>query len=320
MKAILCALAAGLGLAAPAPSWAKAWQPPAGLVQIPLWPGAAPDAVPAPGPESSVSVSSAEFVAGKPWTWVTDVSSPTLTVFPAQSRNTGAAVVVFPGGGFMGLAMDLEGTEVCRWLTPLGVTCALLKYRVPRSEDYWDEALRRRREPKAPTAFEDAQRAISLLRFRAARWGVAPDKIGVIGFSAGGYLAAKTAADFSPRAYPAQDAADQESCRPDFSMLVYPGHLWRPRGGQGALTLNPALRVTRRTPPTFIVQAEDDRVDGVSQALAYYVALKDAGVPVEMHLYARGGHAFGLRRTARPITRWPRLARTWLQTIGMIGR
>src|SRR5437764_9276383 len=137
---------------------AAVWQPPAPLVQIPIWPGKAPDALPPPEPESSVTVDTNEFVAGKPWTWITNVSQPTMTVFPAKGRNTGAAVIVCPGGGFMGLAIDLEGTEICDWLTSKGISCVVLKYRVPRSEDYYDQTLHRRIEPKILTAFQDAQR------------------------------------------------------------------------------------------------------------------------------------------------------------------
>jgi acetyl esterase/lipase len=298
---------------------AAGWQPPAGLAQIPIWPGTAPDASPASEPESSVTVATNEFVAGQPWTWVTDVSQPTMTVFPARGKNTGAAVIVFPGGGFMGLAVDLEGTEVCDWLTPQGISCVVLKYRVPRSEDYYDEKLQRRIEPKVFTAFQDAQRTISLVRSRAAQWGIDPNKIGVLGFSAGGYLAAKTATEFKQRAYQPVDVADKKSCRPDFSVPVYPGHLWRARGDSNELRLNPRIHVTPQTPPLFLLQAEDDHVDNVNQVLTFYIALKDAGVPVEMHLYAQGGHAFGLRPTKFPITRWPGLVETWLKTIGMVS-
>ena len=293
------------------------WRPPAGLEQIQLWPGPAPDAPPAAELETSTAAENP--VAGRPWLWVTNVSTPTITVFPPKGRNTGAAVIVFPGGGFQGLAIDLEGTEICDWLTSKGVACVLLKYRVPRSEDYWDAALKRHVEPQVPAAFQDAQRAISLTRSRAREWGIDPRKIGVLGFSAGGYLAAKTSTEFERRAYRPVDAADEESCRPDFSVPVYPGHLWKPRGESSELRLNPRIHPGPRTPPTFLLQAEDDHVDGVEQTLTYYRALQQAKVPVEMHLYAGGGHAFGLRRTSQPITAWPELVETWLRTIGVVG-
>jgi acetyl esterase/lipase len=294
---------------------AAAWTPPPGLAQVPIWPGTPPGPRPSKTPESYKRDGA---VGGAPVGWITDVSTPTMTVYPAQGKNTGAAVIVFPGGGFAGLAIDLEGTEVCDRLAPEGITCVVLKYRVPGSEDYWDDALHRRVVPKVPTAFQDAQRTISLVRARAAEWGVDPRKIGVLGFSAGGYLAAKTAADFRRRSYRPVDAADRESCRPDFSAPLYPGHLWRPRVQSDALRLNPAVRVTREVPPTFLLMAEDDHVDHVEQALTYYRALQKAGAPVEMHLYAAGGHAFGLRPTKDPITRWPALFDAWLRTIGMV--
>jgi acetyl esterase/lipase len=239
-----------------------------------------------------------------------------MTVYPPKGKNTGVAVVVFPGGGYQGLAMDLEGTEVCDWLTSQGVSCVLLKYRVPRSGQYWDKKLRRHVEPKVPAALQDAQRTVSLVRSRAVEFGIDPRKIGVLGFSAGGHLAAQSSTEFARRAYRAVDAADKESCRPDFAVPIYPGHLWA-SDDSSALKMNPKMRVPSDTPPTFLLQAEDDHVDGVEQALVYYRALQKGGLPVEMHLYAQGGHAFGLRPTRFPITNWPRLVEAWLRTIGM---
>jgi acetyl esterase/lipase len=167
---------------------------------------------------------------------------------------------------------------------------------------------------------EDAQRAIGLVRSRAAEWQVDPHKIGVLGFSAGGHLVAATSTHFNQRLYPAVDAGDKESCRPDFAVAVYPGHLWNYNYVENPpFELNPAIPVTRDTPPTFILQAEDDPVDDVNNSLVYYLALKKAEVPVEMHLYAAGGHAFGLRRTKFPITEWPRLVERWLVTIGIVS-
>lgn len=291
-----------------------AWQVPAGLVQTPIWPGAAPEAQPAAGPETSTTTGQGDLVAGRPYVWVENVTQPTMTLYPPKGKNTGVAVIVFPGGGYMGLAMDLEGTEVCDWLASQGVSCVLLKYRVPRSGQYWDKKLDRHVEPSVPAALQDAQRTLSLVRFRAAQWGIDPRKIGVLGFSAGGHLAAQSSTAFEHRAYKPVDAADQQSCRPDFAVPIYPGHL--NMGGK----LNPRMRVPAATPPTFLLQAEDDHVDGVEQCLVYYRALLKAGVPVEMHLYAQGGHAFGLRPTRFPITAWPRLVEKWLATIGMISQ
>ena len=238
-----------------------------------------PDTQPVAGPEYATTVKD-DLVAGRPWVEVGNVSRPTMTVYSPKGKNTSVAVVVFPGGGFQILAIDLEGTEVCDWLTSQGITCVLLKYRVPSPPYDW----RRKRYSfaKSTPALEDAQRTLGLLRFHAAEWHINPHKIGVLGFSAGGYLVAEISTNFSHRLYPPADAADKESCRPDFAVAIYPGHLATPNG------LNPNVPVTRQTPPTFLVQAEDDHVDGVKQSLVYYLALKRAGVPVEMHLYAQG--------------------------------
>lgn len=316
------------------------WQPSAGHTQIPISPGVAPDSnaqAPA-GPE--VVETSAGLIAGKPVVGVSKVSLPTMTVYSPNGKNTGAAVVVFPGGGYLGLAMDLEGTEVCDWLTPKGITCVLLKYRVPGEPGYPKPAPYPKSGPypESPMALEDAQRTVGLVRLHAAEWHIDSHKIGVLGFSAGGHLSAAISTHYEKRLYPAVDAADKESCRPDFAVVLYPGHLsisaaeWdaeqgakkfvlhMPPTADKELGLNPEVPVTRNTPPTFLLQAEDDNVDNVNDSLAYYIALKRAVVPAEMHLYAHGGHAFGLRRTKFPITAWPELAEKWLATIGMISQ
>jgi len=293
---------------------AEPWRPAPGFTQMPLWPGVAPGARPAPDSES---VATAEnLVAGKPWAYVSKVSRPTLTVYPPTVSNTGAAVVVFPGGGYHILAIDLEGTEVCDWLTSRGITCVLLKYRVPRSGPSWDPDCKCMIDPKPQTALEDAQRAMGIVRHHAAEWHIDPHKLGVLGFSAGGHLVAAISTHYQKRTYPVVDVADQENCRPDFAVALYPGHLWYPRGGPHGF--NPDIRVTRDTPPTFLLQAETDSIDYVTQSLVYYTALKDADVPTEMHLYTNGGHAFGLRRTKDPITEWPLLVEKWLRTIGIL--
>lgn len=291
------------------------WQPSAGHAQIPIWPGAAPDARPVPGPEALTS-DPKFLIAGKLVQGVTNVTRPTMTVYSPEAKNTGVAVVVFPGGGFQELAIDLEGTEVCDWLTSKGITCVLLKYRVPSLPYDWHCDCRPHNRMISTQSLEDAQRTMGLVRLHAAEWHVDPHKIGVLGFSAGGYLVAEISTNFERRLYAPVDAADKESCRPDFAVPVYPGHLWV--DGKG-YKLNPNVRVTRQTPPTFLVQAEDDNVDGVNQVLTYFIALKDAGVPAEMHIYAHGGHGFGLRRTSLPITEWPGLVEVWLHTIGMIS-
>jgi len=296
----LCVVFACGGLSAQT----TAWQPSPGHTQVPIWPGAVPDAQPVPGPEYVTNVPP---TTGKPWVAVCNVSQPTMTVYSPKGTNTGVAVVVFPGGGYNCLAIDLEGTEICDWLTSRGITAVLLKYRVPtRGSGAYAES---------PPALEDAQRTVGLVRFHAAGWHIDPHKIGVIGFSAGGHMVAAMSTHFDKRLYPAVDAADKESCRPDFAIALYPGHLWK---RDGNFELNPNVPVTTNTPPAFLLQAENDPVDNVNNSLVYYMALKNAGVPVEMHLYAQGGHAYGLRRTKFPITEWPQLVQKWLGTIGMI--
>ncbi len=304
----LCFVFACAGLRAQTP----AWQPSPGHSQLPIWPAAVPDARPVAGPEVATTTGNDSLVAGRPWVAVSNVARPTITVYSPVGKNTGAAVVVFPGGGYEILAIDLEGTEVCDWLTFRGITCVLLKYRVPapRSSPNWGAF------PQSPIALEDAQRTVGLVRFHAAEWHIDSRKIGVLGFSAGGHLVAAVSTHFEHRLYPPQDAADKESCRPDFAVALYPGHLWI---DDAKFELNPDVPVTSRTPPTFLLQDEDDHVDSVNDSLVSYIALKKAGVPTEMHLYAQGGHAFGLRPTKFPVTRWPQLVETWLRTIGMIS-
>lgn len=287
------------------------WQPSPGHTQVPIWPGKAPDAQAVKGPEVSETALDAtggkQLVGGRPWVYVDRVSRPTMTVYSPVGRNTGAAVVVFPGGGYNILAIDLEGTEACDWLTSRGITCVLLKYRVPcvKTGPYRD----------CRTALEDAQRTVGLVRFQAAQWHIDPHRIGVLGFSAGGHMVAAISTHFEKRIYQAVDAADAASCRPDFAIALYPGHL---AASARDFALNPGIRVTGRTPPTFLLQAEDDPIDPVENSLAYHAALRKAGVPAELHLFVKGGHAFGLRRTSAPITGWPQLVEQWLGSIGMI--
>jgi acetyl esterase/lipase len=310
------ALGSGLALAAPwRPPLEAPWRPSSGHTQLQIWPGAAPDAQPAPGPETK-GLGSA--VAGKLYTWVSNVTQPTMTVYAPAGKNTGAAVVVLPGGGFQALAIDLEGTEVCDWLTSRGITCVLLKYRVPSEPYDWRCDCRPVSGLATSTrSLEDTQRTIGLVRLHAKEWRLDPQKVGVMGFSAGGYLAAEISTKFQRRLYAPVDEADRESARPDFAVLVYPGHLTLGKVVTDSNRLNPDLPVSSGAPPTFLLQAENDDTDGVDQALVYYAALTKAGVPAEMHLYAQGGHAFGLRRTRFPITDWPRLVEVWLRTIGM---
>jgi acetyl esterase/lipase len=248
-------------------------------------------------------------IAGRPLKWIKNVERPTMTIYPAKGRNTGAALMVFPGGGYQALAIDLEGSEICDWATAKGITCIVLKYRVPQT--WWrsgDES-----QPKPFLPLQDAQRAMGLLRQRAAELGIDPHKIGVIGFSAGGHLVTAIS-NAAGRSYAAIDAADALSARPDFAMPLYPGHLWARSG----VDLSPWNAISADCPPTFMVQAEDDPVDDVRHSITYFLQLREKKVPVEMHIYASGGHAFGVRRTAEPITHWTDLAEKWLHTIGIL--
>ncbi|MBU2379451.1 MAG: alpha/beta hydrolase [Alphaproteobacteria bacterium] len=312
--------ASGTATAAPASAldpWpvgtsVRVWSPPAGLSQEQIWPGDAPNLDGAGAdPESVLIAETPEALYGDRSEAVFNVTRPTMTVYPPKGRNTGAAVVVFPGGGFRALAITLEGTEVCEWITARGMTCILSKYRVPFSNHSWDPESRRIIDPKPAPALQDAQRTIRLVRARAAELGVDPDKIGVMGFSAGGYLVAQTSNIFEPE-YTPIDAVDRISSRPDFAIAFFPGHLCR--SGR----LDPGIHVTARTPPTFLLQAWDDPVDPICNSTLYARALNEAEVPSEVHLFGKGGHAFALRRDRSPDTVWPALLENWLVETGVL--
>jgi acetyl esterase/lipase len=286
------------------------WQPAAGHTQIPLWPNGPPDAHSGIGAEAvhnavHPDTGKKKLVGGKPYSYVENVTQPTITVYSPTKNHTGAAVIVYPGGGFNVLAIDIEGTEACDWLTSNGISCVLLKYRVPCQH------VGTYRE--CPQAHQDAQRAMSIVRSRAAEWHIDPNKIGVLGFSAGAHMAIMSSTRFD-RLYAPIDEADRVSSRPDFALVLYPG-----RVGDRRRPPNPDIRVTDRTPPTFLVHAYDDPMNPVENSLLYAAALRKAGVPAEIHLYAKGGHAFGLRRTALSATAWPQLAEAWLKVIGVVG-
>jgi acetyl esterase/lipase len=270
-----------------------------------LWPGKPPGEVGSVGAETAKMAPVLDRTGM--FLGVKNVSKPTLTVFRAEAGgNTGVAVLVFPGGGYTFLAWDLEGEEVAHWLNSLGITAAVLKYRVPRREGT--------PRPVPPIqALMDAQRAISLMRTRAAEWGVDPKRVGVLGFSAGGHLAAWTATTFDKRAYDPLDASDQASCRPDFAVMIYPGFLVKRKTTE----LSPEIRVTPQTPPCFFAQAGDDHV-GAENSVGMYLALKRAGVSAELHIYASGGHGFGMRPTGKPVTTWPKRYEEWMRDMGIL--
>lgn len=294
-------------LCAPAVTAAQTggWTPAPEHLTIPLWPGVAPGASTNAPQERDMTTAKDDLIAGRPLIRLGNVSTPTLTVYKPKGANSGAAVVVFPGGGYQVVAIDLEGTEVCDWLNEIGVTCVLVKYRVPNTGPL----------PASSAALQDAQRAMGLVRQHAEEWGIDPARIGVLGFSAGGHLSAALSTHFDTRLYPRVDAADDLGCRPDFAVVVYPGYLALP---DKQMAPNPEITPTKQTPPTFIVQSQDDPVH-VENATNYFLQLKQAGVAAELHIYAEGGHGYGLRRTALPVTRWPEAVEEWMRTIRVLG-
>jgi acetyl esterase/lipase len=280
---------------------------------LPVWPGAVPGDFGNIGPERVRAPSEAPTKNAK---WITGVTKPAITVFrPAKDNNTGAAIVICPGGGYWNLAWDLEGEEVAAWLNMVGVTAVVLKYRVPR------RAGQPERLP-APGPLLDAQRAVSLVRSRAAEWTIDPKRIGILGFSAGGHLAVATATHFDQRGYEQIDEIDKTSCRPDFAVAIYPGYFieQQPAGKEpNKDLLAPYMRIPAETPPIFLVHASDDTMAGPENSVVMYLALKRANVSTELHLYAQGGHGFGVRKSPLPCSTWTDRCLAWLQNQGMLG-
>lgn len=271
---------------------------------IDLWPEKPPGFQVEGGPERDTSGPEGRPVAGRPVVRLGFVSEPEIHVYrPADGTGVGTAVVVCPGGGFNILAWDLEGTEVAEWLNSVGVTAAVLKYRAPTAKA----------DPNWLPPVQDAQRAVSLVRAKAGTWGLAADRVGILGFSAGGKAAAMTALANGRRAYEPVDAADETSCRPDFAALVYPAYLV---GDDGRL--RPEVVVTNEAPPTFLAHAYDDKI-GPANSVRLFEALKEAGVPAELHVYSTGGHGYGLRPTDQPVTAWPKRCEEWMRTQGLLA-
>lgn len=292
------------------------WQPSEDGEQIPLWPASVTLAKPDTGDHPEATGNGSPLVGGKKWHWASYVTRPTMTIYKPKVANTGTAILVFPGGGFNAVATDLEGTEICDWVVQQGMTCVMLKYRTPQA---WPRKNGTSQRPKILLALEDAQRAMGLLREGASSsYGIDPNKIGVLGFSAGAYLAAEMS-NSEVRSYPLADAADQQSPRPDFAIIAYTARMLDDSKGKNSLELQPWVKISPKAPPTLIIHAMDDSVDNIRQPMAYALALNEAGVPVDMRIYAKGGHAFGMRPTDDPITtQWPGQVAQWLHNLGML--
>jgi acetyl esterase/lipase len=277
---------------------------------ISLWPGK-------PADDNAEKIGEEKYfelkVAGKPYTvggkptkWLTNVTKPTLTIYrPAKDRDSGTAMLICPGGGYHNLGWDVEGEEIAAWLNSIGVTGIILKYRCPRRPgDVKGEP------PIGP--LKDAQRAVSLVRSKAKEWGIDPNKIGMVGFSAGGHLVGATCTNFEKRSYEAIDEIDRVSCRPDFGILLYSGY-FKVKDG-----LSPTVRTPEKTPPLFLVHATDDTISDVEHSVTFYLALKRAKLNAELHVYARGGHGFGVRDVGQPCTTWTRTCADWLRSQGFL--
>jgi acetyl esterase/lipase len=279
--------------------------------EIPIWTKSIPDAELITGTETY-----SDGIAK-------NVSNPTIKIFSPITEISGVAVLVFPGGGYTKVAVELEGSEICEWLASIGVTGILLKYRVPDSGPHYYKDCFCEKDPIKPIALQDAQRAMGLVRSQAKQWNINPNKIGVMGFSAGGHLVADVSTNYRKRAYSQTDDIDRTDCRPDFGIVMFPEHMTNHTSKP--YELNKQLPVDGNTPPTFLLQAGNDPVDPIENSLVYYIALKKANVRAEYHVYAEGGHAFGLNRTILdnpnwnklPIADWEKLVERWLQTINM---
>jgi len=269
-------------------------------LSLDVWPGKVPGetgqfteekwTIPKPGEKTPLSV--------------TNVFKPTIAWYPAsKEKDTGTAVIVCPGGGYKVLMMDYEGADVAGWLNPLGVHVFVLKYRVPQREGL----------TRFGPALQDAQRALSLVRSKAAEWKINPARIGIMGFSAGGHLSAASSTNFDKRSYETIDETDKISCRPDFAILVYPGGMLE----KDKPELTPEIRVSEQTPPAFLVMSHDDRVNS-ENCIYYYLALKKAKVPAEMHIYMTGGHGYGMRAGDKPFNKWIDRCADWMNVQGLL--
>jgi acetyl esterase/lipase len=280
-------------------------------IVVEIWPGKVPDEGGDIGAERirmSPALDRKQVEVTEPTRMITDVTKPTITICrPSTEKSTGTAMVICPGGGYWNLYWELEGEEVAAWLNSIGVTGIILKYRVPRRAD----------EPKGEPArrpLADAQRAVSLVRSRAGEWGIHPERIGIVGFSAGGHLAIATATGFEKRTYEPVDDIDKVSCRPDFAIPVYSGYL----KAKDKDELAPGLHIPSGTPPVFLVHGGEDIISPPENSVLMYLALKRAGVPAELHIYAGAAHDFGVRRSDHPCSIWTESCANWLRNQGFL--
>jgi acetyl esterase/lipase len=276
-----------------------------------LWPGKVPGDAGISGEEKYIELKidgKPYQVAGKPTKWLTNVTKPTLTVYrPAKDKDTGVTMLICPGGGYHNLGWDVEGEEIAAWLNSIGMTGIILKYRCPRRPGDVQGV-----PPLGPLM--DAQRAVSLVRSNAKDWGIDPKRIGMVGFSAGGHLAGATATNFDKRAYEPIDDVDKVSCRPDFAVMLYSGYLKVKDKDE----VSADLRISAQTPPILLVHASDDTISSVEHSVIMYLALKRAKVPTELHVYASGGHGFGVRKSDLPCSTWTERCVDWLGSQGFL--
>ena len=295
------------------PTGATGRPEPSHAEEVPLWPA-----------DSRVLQEGIQALSHEDWA----LTHPTYLVYPPKVNSARAAILVFAGGGYKALALGPKstlgflGADVCRWLTDAGITCIVVRYRVPNTGCNWNPVTRRHEQPAIPMALQDAQRALSLVRHRADEYGIDPDRIGVMGFSAGGNLAVLSSTAFGTRTYAPIDEADQASPRPDFAIPVYPGHMTMEHKNKtprsvAARELNTDIVVSAQVPPTLLIHAKDDPVDPVHYSLVYERALRQAGGNVETRLYETGGHAFGVHKQGKDTDRWTEDALHWLRKIGI---
>jgi acetyl esterase/lipase len=270
-------------------------------IEVKLWPSGAPEK---PGfksePEKKIVKEPSDGVVR-----LTNVTEPMITIFKPEKPN-GAAVLVCPGGGYSILAYEHEGSQVCDYLNTIGVTGVLLKYRVPR------------RDPNDPSRepLQDAQRAMGILRHRAAEWGIDPQRIGVLGFSAGGHLTVMLSLHANERTYTPDPALDVDDATPNFAIPVYPAYLVDKKD---AYQLLPGFPVTKKSPPMCFVHASDDSWSATASALLY-MEYKKQGIDCELHIYAKGGHGFGMKKKGLPVDDWSVRAGEWMRSMGLLGK